>query len=432
MYETQSANHRVSIFAIVQLVLSSLLAGCGPRDPIQPQFALQHTYSAHDPEFRRVMDRICGPPAIPGNSVKTILDQDEIMPAMIEAIKSAQKTITCETFILWSDSVGRQMIEAFSERARAGVQVHLIVDDVGSTMLSGADVKSMEEAGVHVVRFNPMHKVLLFFTAGDVNHRTHRKILVIDGRVAFTGGLGYSDLWLGDDQGGGPWRDNEYRIEGPVVGQIQAAFLTNWMKSVGQMLDGDGYFPPLPVQGDLACQFVMCSPHHELASIELMYLLAINAAEQTVDIATAYFVPDDLMVNALTSASKRGVKVRILMPGAHTDSTLARDASKASWARLLEAGIQLFEYQPAMTHSKVMVVDHCWTAVGSANLDPRSLRLSEEANLYVFDESFALEQTGILEKDLQQSQQITEWEHEKRSIFDHISQFFASIFSPQL
>ena len=290
----------------------------------------------------------------------------------------------------------------------------------------------MEEAGVHVARFNPVHKVLFIVNADDVNYRTHRKLLVIDGRVGFTGGIGFSDLWLGEKQGDVAWREIGYRIEGPVVGQMQAAFLSNWIKVVGQVLDGDAYFPDLPISGDFDAQFMMCSPREGVAGIELMFLLAINAAEATIDIGTAYFVPNDLLTEALRAAAARGVRVRILMPGRHTDSKLARDASKATWTSLLDAGVQLFEYQPTMYHCKLMIVDGLWTSVGSANLDPRSLRLSDEANLNVLDEDFAAKQAAVFERDLAQSLQVTDWVHEKRSLLDHISQFFASLFSPLL
>jgi cardiolipin synthase len=213
---------------------------------------------------------------------------------------------------------------------------------------------------------------------------------------------------------------------------MQAAFMRNWLKSVGEVLDGEEYLPSLARKGDAGCQFVMCSPKEGVPGIELTYLLAMNAAEKSIDIATAYFVPDDSFIDCLTAATQRGVRVRVLMPGPHTDSKLARDASKARWQALLDADVQLFEYQPAMYHCKVMIVDQLWTAVGSANLDPRSLRLSEEANLNVLDEVFARDQTAIFEGDLAQAVRITEWKHQSRSALQVISEFLASFFSPQL
>jgi cardiolipin synthase len=412
--------------------ISLSVGGCAANDPIAPPFALQHTYAVRDPEFRRVMDQVCGPSFLPGNSIDTFKDAPEIVSAMIDAIGSAKHTITCETFILESDSVGRPFMKALSERARAGVKVHLVIDGFGSASIDGSDISRMEDAGVRVVKFNPLEKVLLVFTVGDVNYRTHRKMLVIDGRVGFTGGIGFSERWHGDGETSGVWRENGYRIEGPVVAQMQAAFMRNWLKSVGEVLDGEEYLPSLARKGDAGCQFVMCSPKEGVPGIELTYFLAMNAAEKSIDIATAYFVPDDSFNDCLTASTQRGVRVRVLMPGPHTDSKLAIDASKARWQALLDADVQLFEYQPAMYHFKVMIVDQLWTAVGSANLDPRSLRLSEEANLNVLDEVFARDQTAIFEGDLAQAVRITEWKHQSRSALQVISEFLASFFSPQL
>jgi cardiolipin synthase len=257
-------------------------------------------------------------------------------------------------------------------------------------------------------------------------------LLIVDGRVGFTGGIGFSERWHGEGENAGLWRENGYRIEGPVVAQMQSAFMRNWIMSVGEVLVGEEYLPSLSRKGDAECQFVMCSPNEGVPGIELTYLLAMNAAEKSIDIATAYFVPDDSFVDCLTAATRRGVRVRVVMPGPQTDSKLARDASKARWQELLDADVQLFEYQPAMYHCKVMIVDQLWTAVGSANLDPRSLRLSEEANLNVMNEDFAREQTAIFEGDLAQAVQVTEWRHQSRSMLQVISEFFASLFSPQL
>jgi cardiolipin synthase len=354
------------------------------------------------------------------------------MPAILEAIRSAKRSIVLETFILWSDQTGRSVMDALIEQALAGVTVHLIADDAGSQDLRAADISRMRDAGIHVDLFNPLEKILLVFPAAGVNHRTHRKLLIVDGRVGFIGGLGFSDLWLGHDQGGVPWRENVYRVEGPVVAQMQAAFMENWIESVGELLDGDAYFPELFPSGDTPGQIVLSSPRDGDANIELMFLLAINAAEQSIDIGTAYFVPDQPLADALIKADERGVRVRVLVPGSHTDSKLAREASTARWDQLFEAGIEIFEYQPAMYHCKIMIVDGLWTSVGSANLDPRSLRLSDECNLNVFDERFAARQTEMYERDLLQARKITELEHKKRSLGDRIGEFFASLFSPQL
>jgi cardiolipin synthase len=396
------------------------------------QLAFEHEYAVRDPQFRRVMDHLFGAPPVDGNSIETLVDADHIVPSMLQAIAAAERTITLETYILWSDDVGRQIMDALIERAQAGVKVHLLIDDLGSQQLHDSDINTMQQAGVDVVRYNRIEKVLLLFNAGDVNHRTHRKLLVVDGRVGFTGGIGFAELWLADDESGEPWRENCYRIEGPVVAQLQAAFMDHWFESAGQLLDSDAYFPPLPPAGDITAQFILGSPRDNDVGIALMMMLAVTAAERFVDIATPYFVPDAVLSEALQDAVARGVRVRILVPGTHTDSKLARSASRARWTPLLEAGVEIHEYQPAMLHCKAMIVDRFWTSVGSANVDPRSWTLNEEGNLCVFGERFAEQQTELFERDLAQSRQIIEWEHKKRSLWDRMGEFFGSLFGPQL
>ena len=418
------------LLLIIVLYLAS--GGCGVGEPVADRFALQHSYSVDDPQFGRVMDQFGGRPSVEGNAVATFEDAKEIFPAMLQVIASATRSITFETFIFQSDDVGRPFIEALIERSRAGVKVHLLVDDLGSSKFSADDEKAMKEAGIAVVRYNPMSKVLLIFPAAEANHRTHRKLLVIDGRIGFTGGIGVGDLWQGEKQGGLPWRDTFYRVEGPVVAQMQSAFMDNWLETVGQALDGEAYFPELAHAGDARCQIATCSPQQGASSMELMYLLAINAAERTIDIATPYFIPGDMLSKALIDAVARGVRVRLVLPGSYTDSEIARQASKTKWDGMLEAGVEIHEYQPGMIHTKLLIVDGRWTSVGSTNLDPRSLRINDEANLNVTSEAFATEQTAILERDIAQSKQITEWSHDRRSLWSRTKQFFASLMAPQL
>jgi cardiolipin synthase len=240
-----------------------------------------------------------------------------------------------------------------------------------------------------------------------MNNRTHRKLLVVDGRVGFTGGVGIADNWLGDGQDPEHWRDTHFRIEGPVVAQMQAAFMDNWIKTSGEVLHGEDYFPPLEPIGGHYAQVFKSSSAEGSESVRLMYLLSIASARKSVYIANAYFIPDDLSVETLVRALQRGVQVKILLPGKYTDTEPARRASRARWGDLLRAGAEIHEYQPTMYHCKVMVVDDVWVSVGSTNFDSRSFRLNDEANLNIYDHAFAQRQIDIFEGDLKKAHQIT-------------------------
>jgi cardiolipin synthase len=256
-----------------------------------------------------------------------------------------------------------------------------------------------------------MFHPLSWYDIARLNNRTHRKVLVSDGRVGFTGGVGIADKWDGNAQDAEHWRDTHFRIEGPAVAQMQATFLDNWTKVTGKVLHGEDYFPRLESRGGMRAQMFSSSPEGGAESMRLMYLLAITAATQSIDLANAYFVPDDFAVTALVAAMKRGVRVRIIVPGPITDTQTVRHASRNNWGPLLAAGAQIYEFQPTMYHVKVMVVDGRMVSVGSTNFDPRSFRLNDEANLNIFDEGFARRQTKVFEEDMARSRKVSlaEW-----------------------
>jgi cardiolipin synthase len=328
---------------------------------------------------------------------------DEIFPAMLQAIRSARRTIAFETYIYWSGDTGREFSQALSERARAGVQVYLTVDWLGSSKMDAAQVEEMKRAGVHIRQYRP----LAWYNLDRVNNRTHRKLLVVDGRVGFTGGVGIADQWQGHAQDPEHWRESHFRVEGPVVAQMQAGFNDNWVKSTGVVLHGPGFYPPLARAGDMDAQLFISSPAGGSDSMHLMVLMAVAASEHTIDLAAAYFVPDDLVRRALLDARRRGVRIRILVPGEHTDSDTVRLASKAQWEPLIQAGIEFYEYRPTMMHIKMLIVDGELVSVGSTNFDIRSFRLNDEASLNVYDRGFAADMTAVFEADLRQSRRYT-------------------------
>jgi len=357
---------------------------------------VEHRYAVSDPQFRREMSVLLGPAILGGNQVTALQNGIEIFPAMLLAIRGAQTSITFETYIYWSGEIGKEVSDALAERARAGVAVSVIIDWVGSIKMEQDLLQSMQDAGVEVHRYRPLH----WYNLGRMNNRTHRKLLVIDGRIGFTGGVGIADQWSGD--GGDPehWRDTHFRIEGPAVAQFQAAFNDNWIKTTGRVLNGVDYFPDLPPKGGMDAHLFVASPSGGSESMHLMYLLAIAAAEQTIDLAASYFVPDKLLIEALVAARGRDVRVRILLPGPHIDALTVKIASKADWGVLLQAGAEIHLYQPTMLHTKLLVIDNELVSVGSTNFDMRSIRLNDEASLNIYDRVFARQMTAVFEADL--------------------------------
>ena len=365
-----------------------------PEKEIRHQ--VEHCHDILDPQFRREMGALLGPAIVPGNAIKALQNGAEIFPAMLAAIAAATRTITFETYIYWSGKVGNQFADALIERARAGVQVHVMLDWVGSKRIDEKLIDRMKAVGIQVVRYH----ALRWYSVARLNNRTHRKVLIIDGQVGFTGGVGIADQWSGHAQDPDHWRDVHFRVEGPVVGQMQAAFLDNWIKTTGNVLHGDGYFPNLRAAGALDMQLFISSPSGGSASMRLMYLAAITAAVRSIDIAAAYFIPDRLMTEELVKVRKRGVRIRVLVPDKHTDSQVVRIVSRREWGPLLESGVEIYEFEPTMLHTKMLIFDGFMVSVGSTNFDTRSFELNDEASLNVYDSAFAADMTRLFESDL--------------------------------
>ncbi len=391
------------LITVVVTVLAVVLAMNFATPEKKLERRILHRYVVADPQFRREMSVLLGPSILPGNHVVDLENGEQIFPAMLEAIRSARRTITFETYIYWSGEIGKQFADALSERARAGVKVHVVVDWVGSIKMEGDLLTQMERSGVEVKHYRP----LKWYNLGRLNNRTHRKLLVVDGKVGFTGGVGIADQWSGHAQDPDHWRDLHFRVEGPAVAQFQAAFNDNWIKTTGEVLNGDAYFPALTQAGGMDAHLFIASPAGGSESMHLMYLMAIAAAEHSIDLQAAYFVPDELIMKALVAARHRGVRIRVLLPGKHIDSATVRVASKAHWGELLLAGVEIHEYQPTMMHNKLLIVDRNMVSVGSTNFDVRSFRLNDEASLNVYDAGFAERMTEVFEQDLKPSVRYT-------------------------
>jgi cardiolipin synthase len=430
--ELLAVNRRRAIFGalaaslatvIVVLLTLNLSAGASKID-----YRIPHSYSVGDAQFVRSLGNLLGPPIVDGNSVVELLNGDEIFPSMLQAIRGARRSITFETYIYWSGQVGEEFTEALAERARAGVKVHVLIDWVGSGRIDDAYLERMEQAGVEVERYHP----LSWYTLTRLNNRTHRRVLVIDGRVGFTGGVGIGDEWLGNARNPEEWRDTQFRLEGPAVAQMQAVFLDNWLKTHSRVLDGEDYFPALGPKGSVSAQVFKSSPDGGSESVRMMYLLSIAAARESILLSASYFVPDDLAIETLIEARKRGVRIEIILPGPVMDVEVSRKASRSRWGELLRAGVAIYEYQPTMYHCKVMIVDGLWVSTGSTNFDDRSFRLNDEANLNILDREIARTLTDTFGADKALSRQIALAEWTRRPFRERFLESVAELFRSQI
>lgn len=416
------------LITIVLTVISVLILMnfVTPEKKIQRQ--LERKYAIDSPQYTRSISALLGPAFIGGNEVKVLTNGDEIFPSMLEAIRNAKQTITFETYIYWSESIGQQFADALSERALAGVKVHVLLDWLGSVKMDQKKLDEMVKAGVQIQRYHKPHWTHL----SRMNNRTHRKLLIVDGKLGFTGGVGIADQWRGDARNPDEWRDTHFQVTGPVVGQMQAVFMDNWIKAQGKVLHDEAYFPVLKPTGNMAAQMFSSSSSGGSDSMELMYLMAITAAEHTIDIASAYFVPDALTTQALIAAAKRGVQIRIITPGEHIDSQIVQKASREGWGEMLKAHIKIAEYLPTMYHCKIIIVDNLLVSVGSTNFDSRSFKLNDEANLNIYDKDFAHQQSEFFNVDWSKSHSMTYQEWEQRPIKEKALEKLAIIFKSQL
>jgi len=392
------------------------------------EYRLEHTFAVRDPEFFGSALALSDPVPIEGNKIKILANGDEYFPAMLEAIRSAKQTINFAAYIFSSDEVGRQFRDAFCERARAGIEVRILLDGIGSSWsLDNSDVTMMQKAGCKFSYYHPTAS----WRVDRTNRRSHRRILVVDGRVGFTGSAGFALSWSGHAQDEKHWRDSQARIEGPLVGKLQWAFEEHWAKTFGETLSGAAQFPLLAPAGDLKAQLIV-SYSFSIAPVPLVQATAFAAAEKRIWITNPYCTPTDDQVDLLVKAVQRHVDVRLLLPGANNDQPLTKSAGRAAYGRMLEGGVKIFEYQPTMIHEKAMVVDGLFSMFGSSNLDSRSSDINEELDVVVYDERFGREMEAIFEKDLEQSREYTIREFKNRSWWERTTEFLMLPFRSQL
>ncbi len=407
-----------------------------PRSPALPIFRrrlpmryhMKHQFAVEDLAFLQTMHALTGAPLSEGNRVEILKNGVQIFPSMLAAIRAAKKTINLEFYIYWDGEVSRMFGEALAERARAGVAVKIILDAVGSSAMSQSMIDFLTRNGIDLEWYHPFRWYMLF----RFNHRTHRKLLIVDGEIGFSGGVGIADEWLGDADAENHWRETVARVEGPVVAQMQSAFLDNWIKSRGELLTGLDYFPALEKKGGHLTQVIKSSPAEGSSTVKLMYIISIVSARKSIFISNAYFLPDGDTIRALEGAARRGVDVRVIVPGEFIDVPVARHASRWHYDLLLRRGIKIYEYKPTMMHAKTMVVDGLWTTIGSSNFDDRSFRLNDEVNVNIFDPGIAAQMEAMFHEDLARSEEITLRKWFRRSWFDRLKERLAERLKPQL
>lgn len=387
-----------------------------------------HDFTTRDPAFFASAHALADPPPLEGNAVKLLHNGDEIFPAMLAAIREARSSVNFEAFLFNSDPVGAQFRDALCERARAGVRVRVLLDGIGSSSeFTDEDEATFRQAGCSFAYYHPTHS----WRVDKLNRRTHRRVLVIDGKVGFTGGVGFAKEWAGNADAPDHWRDVQVRLEGPIVAKLQGAFQQHWVRATGETLSGSAEFPPLPPAGKLQAQLI-ASHSFSVSPISLVQAVAFASAEKSIFITNAYCAPSHNQVELLTKAAARGVDVRILVPGPHNDQPMTKSAGRGAYGELLQGGVKMFEYQPTMIHTKSMVIDGLLSVIGSSNFDSRSAQINEELDITVYDEGFGAEMNKVFERDLQQAKPYRLEDFKKRSAWERCSEWLVAPLAPLL
>lgn len=412
----------VGIFVFILLAIT--IVPLIPQEQ-SPKFGLEHKVAIESPDFLPSMTGALGSASVPGNRIDVLSNGDQFYAAELDAIAQAQHSINLEAFIYWGGEIGHKFTDALTAKARAGVGVRLLLDAVGSGRHNSDVIEELEKAGCKIGWYHPVRGFIL----SRFDNRTHREVLIIDGRVGFTGGAGVAQHWTGHAQDPDHWRDTQVRIEGPAVNQLQSAFSLKWLETTREMLAGTDYFPQIDPAGTLSIQTVLSEPETRSSPAKVLYYLSIICAQKSIFIANPYFVPDEQAIQILRAAKERGVDVKIMTAGEHNDhGFLARRNSSRLYGDLLEAGIEVYEYNPTMMHHKYMVCDGLWTAVGTINFDNQSLALNDEDSIAVYDHDFAGKFEQIFQQDMSACNRVELEEWRNRGLGVRILEWISAIF----
>jgi cardiolipin synthase len=366
-------------------------------------YYLSHKTSVHDPGFLYTIQSTCQATLHHGNRAAILTNGSQFYPAMLEAIRGATRSVNMELYIFQPGTIADQFIAALSDRARHGVNVTIVVDAVGSFSLRGRPVRRLRKAGCRIESYQRLR----WHSLARLNNRTHRELLIVDGRIAFAGGAGIADWWAIGRKRARPWRDTMVRIEGPVVAALQGVTAENWLECRGEVLTGPEYFPSLDEVGRTTAFVVRSSPADRATASRVAFHLLMEGADRTVRISTPYFLPDRAMRRALIELASRGVEVSVVLPGPATDQRWVRYASRRMWGPLLEAGIRIHEYRGAMMHAKVLIVDGEWAVLGTTNIDNRSFEHNDEVNVAMRDAAVAARLMDDYRRDVDDSDEVT-------------------------
>lgn len=354
-------------------------------------------------EFLHVLEATCQAAVQSSNRVEILTDGGQFYPAMRDAILEARASVHLEAYIFQPGEAADMLMDAMIARARAGVAVRVVLDSIGSAGLGRGRTRRLREAGCRLYFYQP----ITWYRVHRLNNRTHRELLILDGRVAFTGGAGVADWWYRPHGARPAWRDMMVRLEGPIVGALQGVFAENWLATTGEILTSPDDWPTLGPAGDADAMLVKSSPSDRATASRVVFQMLIEGAASQIDISTPYFLPDRALRRALARAARRGVRVRVIVPGSHTDQRLVRLASRRMYGELLDAGVRIFEYRPGMTHVKALLVDGRWAVIGTTNVDNRSFEHNDEVNV-AFRERAVVTRLGCdFEADLAASDEVT-------------------------
>ncbi len=414
--------------ALALLAATAAGTGCTVTNSVlrtekRNEYRFEHPAAVENASFKRSAESL-GSPMVGGNRASLLENGDEIFPAMTRDIREARKSVDLETYVFQPDEAGRRFADAMMAAARKGVEVRLLVDAWGSKL--GDLEEPLKKAGVNVRRYRPIRPYSIY----KLGKRTHRKILVVDGRIAYTGGLGISKEWLGNARNTNEWRDTEVRVEGPVAAQMQAVFSEDWTFTTGEILAGEKFYPRIAPAGPTAAQTIKASRGDPSSLAKMLYFVAIRSAKKSIHIENAYFLPDRQVRDALVDAVKRGVDVQVIVPGRHIDLPMVRSASWLHYKDLLKSGVRIFEYRPTMMHNKTMVVDGRYATIGSINFDTRSMNKNAEESLAFYDPVFAQKMEAMFEADRTRCEEITYRVWKKRGAGKRLAETVSWIWEP--
>lgn len=398
-----------------------------PRE-LPPLYGLDHEFGIDSDDFLATVTGTTGVEFTPGNRLEILNNGDEFYPSMLAAVEAAQTSITIEAYIYWAGTIGRRFAEALAAKARQGVSIKILLDAIGSSNIGEEILRILDRAGCQIAWFHPIR----WYTLGRFNNRTHRKSLIIDGAIAFTGGAGIADHWAGNAQDEEHWRDIQIRMEGPAVASLQSAFARNWLETTGELITGGAYYPTPTVAGDVPLQVVLSSPETGSSAVRIMYYLSIVCARKSIWIANPYFVPDQVAIDILVDAKKRGVDVKIMVAGRCNDSRLARFCGKRLFGSLLECGVEIFEYNRTMLHHKIMIVDGCWATVGTTNFDNRSFSHNAENNVCFRDRASVAALESAFRRDLAACDTVALRSWRRRPLWSKAFEGIASLLQDQV